>query len=155
MPVPTQDVLFERVVDVFDAVAEDRGWGSPSLLIGIGCRDEPGAEVELAVKEIDEHPAEALMGFTAPGHWTAIGVSAEGWAFPYPEATDGHPSGNTADVVRERVRTLVLVSRDGRAVGKVRWQDGRVVEEAPAEGLVLECLRLALKQVRTPHRLPG
>lgn len=144
MSVPTQEALLERAIDVFDAVAEDRGWGCPPLLIGLGFSDDPGAEVEIAVKEIDEHPAEALLGFSAPASWTAIGVSAEGWAYPCHESGSCSRPGASGGARRERVRSLVLVGRDGRVAGRLRWPDGRVAGDVPSEGLVLDGLRHAL-----------
>lgn len=144
MPVPTQHTLFERAVELFDAITEDRGWGCPALLFGIGRSDEPGAEVEIAVKEIEGHPAKSLQGFSAPANWIAIGVCAEGWAYPYPEAEHEVRPAAPAGPGRERVRSLVLVSRHGQVAARLRWPDGRIVNEAPAEGLMMDCLRRTL-----------
>ena len=144
MPVPTQHTLFERAVELLDAISEDRGWGCPALLFGIGRSDAPGAEVELAVKEIDGCPAESLVGFSAPLAWTAIGVCAEGWAYPDPMAEHEVLPAAATGPGRERVRSLVLLSRDGKVAGRLRWQDGRVVKEAPVEGLMMDCLRRTL-----------
>ncbi len=144
MPVPTQHPLFERAVELFDAITENRGWGCPALLFGIACSDEPGSEVKIAFKEFDGHPAESLIGFSAPLTWTAIGVCAEGWAYPYLEAEHKVRPAAATGPGRERVRSLVLLSRDGQVAGRLRWQNGRVVKEAPVEGLMRDCLRRSL-----------
>lgn len=144
MPVPTQHPLFERAVELFDAIAEDLGWGCPALLFGIGRSDEAATEVEIAVREIDGHPAESLQGFSAPANWTAIGVCAEGWAYPSPGIGHSDRPGAPAGPGRERVRSLVLLGREGQVAARLRWQDGRVAKEAPAEGLMMDCLRRSL-----------
>lgn len=72
---------------------------------------DPEAGAELGVKELDAHPGQALLGFSAPIAWTAIGVSAEGWPCE---------------------------------------ENGRAVSEAPAEGLIVDCLRRALGRRTSP-----
>jgi hypothetical protein len=42
------------------------------------------------------------------------------------------------------VTVVVLVDRAGNEVGRTRWQDGTVLDGAPAEGAVLSLLRQAL-----------
>ncbi len=140
----------ERVVDAFDAVITERGWAQPPLLLRIEGKLGPDGSFDLGVRELDGHPAEVLLGFSAPLAWTAIGVSTEGWATPYGE----HPRDDGAEVGAGssgvRVRVLILLSRGGDRLGRICWEDGRCLPEAPGEGLVVDCLRRALGRPTPP-----
>lgn len=156
MPDPVHQEQLERAADAFDDLTDARGWGERPLLLCM----EHGLDPEgatLGTKELDRHPAEALLGFSAPLAWTAIGVSAEGWATSCPDvdhgyrAAHGPPAGGADDdSPRSRVRSLVLVDRDEQAAGRLRWEDGRVVPEAPTEGLIVDCLRRAVGRRTSP-----
>lgn len=153
MPDPVLHEQLERAADAFDDLTTARGWGERPLLL----RMERGLDPEgaaLGVKELDDHPAQALLGLSAPIAWTAIGVSAEGWATPCTDTDHGYRADAPPQAgqmqARARVRTLVLVDRDGQAAGRLRWEDGRVVTEAPAEGLIVDCLRRAMGRRTSP-----
>lgn len=149
MPEPVPATPLQRAADAFELIVAERGWGEPPLLLRTQGGVDPDQGAELAVRPLDGHPAESLLGFRAPIGWAAVGVSTEGWAVRY----DAEPTGYRADAApgaaRQRVRSIVVVDRDHNLAGGLRWQDGRVINEAPAEGLVVDCLRRALG-LRTP-----
>lgn len=147
MPDPAQQLQLERAADAFDALVDERGWGETPLLLRITRGFDPDAGAELAVEELGGHPAQAMLGFSAPIAWTAIGVSTEGWATP---CADVDRVDTPQDATRERVRSLVLLSRDGLVAGRLRRPDGRMVSEAPEEGLIVDCLRRALGRRTSP-----
>jgi hypothetical protein len=125
--------VLDNIVAALRAVAEARGWHAPALLVRLEQPgDDPGA-VELAFKELDEHPVDALEGFVAPESWLVLGVVATGWAYSPERPTD-----------RTRVWTVVLVSRDGDAAGCWQVQGGPVHEGPPEHGELLDCLRRAV-----------
>jgi hypothetical protein len=135
-----------RAADAFDALIDERGWGQGPLLLRVEATLDPDAGAELEIKRLDVHPAQALLGFSAPLAWAAIGVSAEGWARP---CTDTHhryrldvPTGSEESP--KQVRSLVLLDRDGNAASRLRGEDGLVVTEAPEETLILDCLLRAM-----------
>ncbi|MBV9411372.1 MAG: hypothetical protein JO148_07235, partial [Acidimicrobiia bacterium] len=68
----------ENLVVAVDTAAEVRGWNEGHLLLKIDNVDAEG--LDFGMKEIDGHPLNTLLGFTAPDEWAAIGVCAEGWA---------------------------------------------------------------------------
>ncbi len=99
-----------------------------------------------------------LVGFSAPRSCTALGVVAGGWAM-----VTGGPGGQAAPVEgpdgalraahpppRERIRTAVLMARDGTVAGRLRWPSGRVSDDAPESGRVFDCLRRALGLATAP-----
>lgn len=146
----TEALQLERAFDAFDAITTERGWGQPPLLLRIQDGLDPDGGAELGVGELDGHPAEALLGFTAPMAWTAMGVSAEGWATSCADVPHGYRAEAPAGTTRERVRTLVLLSHWGDPVGRTRWEDGRSLDEPPTEGFVVDCLRRALGRPTPP-----
>jgi hypothetical protein len=149
VPHTNQRVQLDHALEAFDLIVTERGWGEGALLLRTRGGIDPHAGAELAVRPLDGHPAQALLGFSAPIGWTSVGVSAEGWAGYY----EGRPTSYTATAVtgdvRQRVRAIHLLDRDGTSAGRLHWQDGRVHDEAPSEGLVVDCLRRALG-LRTP-----
>ncbi|HSH62417.1 MAG TPA: hypothetical protein VK988_22760 [Acidimicrobiales bacterium] len=139
-----------RAADAFDAIIHERGWGQPPLLLRIEGGLDPDKVAELAVRALDGHPAEALLGFSAPPTWTAMGVGAEGWATSCAAAPHGDQTEAPAGAGRERVRSVVLLGRRGGPVGRLRWADGRTLAQAPDEGRVLDCLARALGRATAP-----
>lgn len=139
----------QRAVDAFDVVITERGWTQPPLLLRIEGDLGPDGGFDLSVRQLDRHPAEVLLGFSAPLTWTAIGVSTEGWVSPGEHARD-----DGAEVWARssgvRVRVLVLLSRGGDRAGRICWEDGRCLPEPPGEGLVVDCLRRALGRPTPP-----
>lgn len=149
---PTQErAPLERVADAFDAITTERGWGQPPLLLRVEGDLDTGCDLDLGVKELDGHPAQALLGFSAPMAWTALGVSAEGWATPCADVPHGYRAEAPAGAsTRERVRSLVLLGHRGDPVGWLHWKDGRRHAEPPTEGLLVDCLRRALGRPTPP-----
>lgn len=140
-----QQSQLDRAIEAFDVIVSQRGWGEGPLLLRTRGGLDPDAGAELAVRSLDGHPAQALLGFSAPLGWTAIGVSAEGWAGHYQGRPTGYSARAATGDIRQRVRILHLLDRDGTTAGRLCWQDGRVQDEAPSEGLVVDCLRRALR----------
>ena len=93
--------------------------------------------------ELERHPSELLLGFTAWEAWWAVGLLTTGWAAPMetdptnPYAAQERPSAHPDAV---RMRMLVMVDRDGTTASKVECSDGRVIDE-PGEGYLLDLLR--------------
>src|SRR5438445_8300955 len=97
-----------------DAGAEERGWNHGHLLV----RVEAGAgrdEIQLGLEELDDDPLATLLGFTAPEQWLALGVCCEGWAASMDSGR--RPSQSKG---RKRMRSIVLVSRDGPVASGLR-----------------------------------
>ncbi len=136
MPDLTKTAGLARAADAFDALIDERGWGQGPLLLRVEGTLDPDAGAELGIKQLDVHPAQALLGFSAPLAWTAIGVSAEGWATPCTDTHYGYrldvPTGSEESP--KRVPSLVLLDRDGNVASRLRGEDGRVITEAPEEG---------------------
>lgn len=141
---PSKQAALARAAEAFDLITTERGWGGPPLLLRTTGGVDPAEGAELAVRPLDGHPADTLLGFSAPMGWTAIGLSSEGRAGRY----QGEPAGYSAVVAPgatpQRARVIVLVDRDATLAGCLRWQDGGLIAEPPAEGLVPDCLRRAL-----------
>lgn len=148
MPNSSIRTALARAAQAFDLITTERGWGEPPLLLGTRGGVDPADGAELAVRPLDGRPGQALLGFSAPMGWTAIGVSSEGWAGPYQGEVTGY-SAVAAPGARRRVRAIVLIDRDGTMAGCARWRDGGIVDEAPTDGFVIDCLRRALG-LRTP-----
>lgn len=144
MPHANQQSQLDRALEAFDLIVSQRGWGEGPLLLRTRGGLDPDGGAELAVRPLDGHPAQALLGFSAPLGWTAIGVSAEGWARHYEGEPTGYSAMSVRGASRQRVRILHLLDRDGTAAGRLCWQDGRVHDEAPGDGLVVDCLRRTL-----------
>ena len=148
MPNSSIRTALGRAAEAFDLITTERGWGGPPLLLRTRGGVDPADGAELAVRPLDGHPGQALLGFSAPMGWTAIGVSSEGWAGPYHGEVTGY-SAVASPGARRRVRAIVLIDRDGSLAGCARWRDGGIVAEAPTDGFVVDCLRRALG-LRTP-----
>lgn len=96
------DASLERLLDgIDDALADE--CDHPAMLVGVVI-DAAGVEVALAALEAGEHPVDALIGFSAPDEWAAVGVVAVGTATAI---------GDGAPVASRRVRVLHLVDRTG------------------------------------------
>jgi hypothetical protein len=115
-----------------DAIDRARPWVAPPIWIRI-CGPVAGPHI------IEEDVGfDRLFGFVAPRRCSAVGVVAGGWA-----SLINGPSDRTAGD-RERVRSTLLLDRDGMAAGRVRWASGRVVDEPPTSGRMVDCLRRAM-----------
>jgi len=122
-----------------DAGAEERGWNEGPLLVRV-------ERTVLGFKDLEGHPLDTLLGFTAPAEWLALGVCAEGWAASLDAGC--RPSQAKG---RMRMRSTVIVARDGavasgmRLAGegfKVMPRDGST--ESNCSGTILDGLQRAL-----------
>jgi hypothetical protein len=129
------------------ALDRDRPLTAPPALIRIfGPVGDP--------ERIEENIAfDELIGFAAPSDCSAVGVVASGWATSLagrPEALAEPANRGACDGERQRVRTTVIVERDGTALARVRWSSGRVMDEAPTSGRIFDCLRRAVGLATEP-----
>jgi hypothetical protein len=137
---PPPDLALAARVDNVDAALAAKGGHAPRsalLRVSVAAADPPG---ELAWFPIDPlHPLDLLLGFAAPVHWWALGVSSCGRQ---------HPIDSDGRVVRSagspRVRITVLIDRSGEAASLLRRGDERTVLPGPAEGTVADACRRAL-----------
>jgi hypothetical protein len=114
-------------------------------LIRLDNVDEVGGN--LGLKPLDEHPIEALTGFTAPDDWFAVGVASDGWA---------HSLEPAARVARQRIRMFALVARDGSEVSAMRRYGHDELEFLPdrADGDLADTLRRVLGLATAPPSVP-
>ncbi|HUF34159.1 MAG TPA: hypothetical protein VMN58_13220 [Acidimicrobiales bacterium] len=122
-----------------DDEAATGGIGPPPLLVRA---EGPVGDHELAVRPLEAHPGELLLGFAAPPTWTILGVVVEGWA----ASVDTRPGGlagcrPSLAPDRRRVRTTHLVASDGTEAGVVSVVGDEPVVVGAAEGLVPDVLR--------------
>ncbi len=105
LPPPSRlpvDVSLPRLVaGIDDALDHERG--HPAMLVR-AVADRSGLEVALVPLEPGAHPVDALIGFSAPDEWAAVGVVANGTV----------TSLGGAPVAPRRVRILHLLDRSGR-----------------------------------------
>jgi hypothetical protein len=134
---------------VIDAGAEERGWNQPGFMIRV--EPVPGSdELDLGLRTLDDHPLEYLLGFTAPDGWAALGTCSEGWMAPV--GSGRRPSQSRG---RERMRSMMIVSRDGPVVSGVR-RAGHDFEPMPEQpvGMIPDALRRALRLPTDPPDVP-
>ena len=137
----------EGLVRLVDAKAEERGWNEGHLLVNVLSIDAEGCDV--GFKDIDGHPLNSLLGFTAPAEWLALGVCAEGWAA---SIGAGRPSKAKG---RMRMRTTMLVTRDGAVASGMRLA-GAEFELMPGEGegTIPDGLKRAMGVPTAPPEVP-
>jgi hypothetical protein len=137
---PSPDLALAALVETVDATFAGLGAKAPaSALLRVSAPDAhpPG---ELTWFPIDPvHPLDLLLGFVAPTHWSALGVSSCGLQ---------HQLGDDGRVVRgadpPRVRITVLTDRSGRGAGLLRRGAGLTALPGPPEGTVVDACRRAL-----------
>ena len=95
-----------------------------------------GDGLDMGVRDLDDAPAEVLLGFVAPDDWAALGVAAGGWTHPL----DASPGANVA---RQRAAVVTIVHRSGLVTARMKLGD-EVRHEPPAYGLTLDGLQRAL-----------
>lgn len=151
------------VLDDIRAADAERGPDAPPLLAHVRGDAADPATWDLLVAPLGSgSPAEALLGFTAPATWCAIGVAAGGWAAPpsatresdleLGRATGGPPSAHPDAM---RIRATTVISRLGGEVTVLRWPDG--TELTPGErgvGRIPEAIRCALGVPNPPPPVP-
>ena len=149
MSQPISSDQLAGLMAVIDAGAEERGWNQPAFLI----RVEPGPsseEFDLGLRTLDDHPLEYLLGFTAPDEWAAFGTCSEGWMAPLDSGR--RPSQSKG---RQRMRSIIIVSRDGPVVSGVHAA-GAEFKAMPDEpvGMIPDALRRALRLPTAPPDVP-
>jgi hypothetical protein len=146
-PVPRPpEVTLAVHVENADAILARRGAHAPRgalLRVSGAAADPPG---ELAWFPIDPiHPLDLLLGFDAPAHWWALGVSSCGRQ---------HPIDGDGRVVRSaessRVRITVLIDRSGQGAGLLRRGDDLTALPGPPDGTVADACRRALGLATAP-----
>ncbi|HEY6698987.1 MAG TPA: hypothetical protein VIZ67_12215 [Acidimicrobiales bacterium] len=137
---PPPDLALTAHVETADAAMAGRGARAPtSALLRVSAPDaHPSGE--LACYPIDPiHPLDLLLGFVAPVHWWALGVSGSGLQ---------HPIGDDGRVFRRadspRVRVTVLIDRSGRGAGLLRRGTELTAMPGPPGGAVADACRRAL-----------
>jgi hypothetical protein len=143
---PPPDLALAAHVDNADAILAARGGHAPKsalLRVSVADADPPG---ELAWFPIDPiHPLDLLLGFVAPVHWGALGVSSCGRQ---------HSIGSDGRVLRSagspRVRITVLIDRSGGATALLRRGHERTPLPGPPDGTVADACRRALRLETAP-----
>lgn len=135
-----------RLVNAADelwGVVAKEGFDPRGELVAFSAVADPDKKGAITFVELEKHPSELLLGFTAWEEWWAVGLLTTGWAAPMeteptnPYAAHERPSAHPDAV---RMRMLVMVDRDGTTVSKVECTDGRTIDE-PGEGYLLDLLR--------------
>jgi hypothetical protein len=143
---PTPDLALAALVETADATLAGLGTRAPAsavLRVSAPHAHPPG---ELTWFPIDPvHPLDLLLGFIAPAHWSALGVSSSGLQ---------HQLGDDGRVVSgsdpARVRITVLIDRSGRAAGLLRHGAGLTAMPSQPEGTVADACRRALRLDTAP-----
>lgn len=150
MSAPIDVEHLEGLVRLIDAKAEERGWNEGHFLVNIVGVDAEG--VDVGFKDIEGHPLNSLLGFTAPAEWLALGVCAEGWAASLDTAQYCRPSQAKG---RMRIRSTVLVTRDAAVASGMRLA-GEEFEVMPDEGYgtILDSLKRAMGVPTAPPEVP-
>ena len=138
----------EGLVRLVDSRAEERGWNEGHFLVNVVGVDAEG--VDVGFKDMEGHPLNTLLGFTAPAEWLALGVCAEGWAASLDAGC--RPSKAKG---RMRMRSTILVTRDGYVASGMRLA-GEEFKLMPGEGYgtILDALKRALRVPTAPPEVP-
>ena len=137
--------MLEQLVGILDAANDGE---PPPKLVRIELIDD---DVQIGMKPLAEGSiADHLLGCVAPEEWVALGVMAGGWAGPM----DGSHLRPSAHPEGQRIRSVVLVGRDGETAGVTRFADGRTIDGAPPEGAAMDCLRRAMGLPTPPPSEP-
>jgi hypothetical protein len=138
----------EALVTAVDAGAEERGWNEGHFLVNIVGADAEGADI--GFKNIEGHPLDSLLGFTAPAEWLALGVCAEGWAASLDAGC--RPSQAKG---RMRMRSTMLVTRHGDVASGMRLA-GEEFKLMPGEGegTIVDALKRAMGVPTAPPHVP-
>ena len=96
------------------------------------------------------HPLEVLLGFVAPPHWRALGVSCAGRAHSLDAAGRPRRDAAGAPVAPDDVTVTVLVDRAGAAAGVMRRDDHATPLPGRPEGAVADACRRALALPTSP-----
>lgn len=143
--------LLAAIADVLEGLLDPDDDG-PSVVTGGGVAlgaATSGDGIELATKQLDAHPAAALLGFVGPEEWLVFGVVTRGTSRALPgsdtaQATAPVPAGTRLGLVH-------LVARDGRSLSRVVPADGDPIELTEgAEGTIHDTCRRVLGLATDP-----
>lgn len=163
VPPPGHLDALRDVCATLEAADAGRGPDAAPLIAHVrGDPADPATWRVLAAPLGSGSPAEALMGFSAPATWCAIGVAAGGWAAPPRTGAEGDlelgragggPPSAHPDAVR--IRATTVISRLGGEVTVLRWPDGTTHSPVePAVGRIPEAIRCALGVPNPPPPVP-
>lgn len=126
------------VVTAADADLAERAVDGAVLQVG-----DPAAAPRYRYRPLEgRHPLEVLMGFVAPRHWRALGVSCPGRALSLDP--EGRPQRGPAGRPPAPITVTVLFDRGGGAAGVMR-RGGEVTSlTGQPEGVVADACRRAL-----------
>jgi len=140
-PEPTP---LDRIATVVRDAVATQPWGSPPQLFAIdgpldapefaGSPPQPPVAVGcfmLMTRELDGHPADALLDLDVPPSWSALGVAAEG---------NVRRLDDLAAEPTDRARTVVFADRTGQLAGGGQLQSGGTLDGPPPEGHVVDAL---------------
>jgi len=137
---PLPEPALAALVETADATIVGLGTRAPAsavLRVSAPHAHPPGELIWFPIDPV--HPLDLLLGFTAPAHWSALGVSSSGLE---------HQLGDDGRVVRSadppRVRITVLIDRSGRGASLLRRGAGLTTLPGPLEGTVADACRRAL-----------
>ena len=135
------ELLQQLVVDTATEVPFDQQY-TAMLRVDTPTVDD---ELSVGVKSLDgEHPLTALIGFTAPDDWWALGTVATGWMGPL---DGGRPSAHPDAV---RTAQVIVVTREGNVISHVRAANGESFDDPPEGGLVFDAVHRALDLATPP-----
>jgi hypothetical protein len=140
---PTRDL--EALARRLDAIAEEAGWGSPPLLIGLteeGVDDvDPPAPVPGSSGTDPADLVASLVGFDAPATWVAMAVVVRGRSWALDDAdTDPRP-----------LRLTHVVDRRGGSASVMRHAGEEPIVGGPeGQGRLVDACRRALGLVTAP-----
>ncbi len=159
-PPVDERVALDQLLTVIDtSSAEERFNVRPHLVyVEFGPTTD---DVSIGIKHTDgDSVTTAMLGFTAPEEWWALGHVTGGWAAP-PETWDDdevergrfpvRPSSHPDSV---RVRISVLMSRTGMVASRFATADGRSSDESPPLGAAVDVLRRAFRLPTPPPTIP-
>lgn len=138
-PRPTRDL--DALARQLDAVAEEGGWGSPPLLVGLTAEGAHDASPPpLPDPRSPDDLVGSLVGFVAPPDWEALAVVVHGRAWLLDDrSADPRP-----------VRLTHVVDRDGRVASVLRYPGDEPDADAPGEGRLVDVCRRALGLATAP-----
>lgn len=150
--------LGELLNTLADAMIDEDRWWGPAHLVRVET-DIEGEAFDVGFKDLEGHPLDDLLGFTAPDSWSAIGVACVGWGAKYEEddaelvARGSGPRRPSQDPGRRRVRQVILVGREGQRAERMRMQ-GSAVTSTPSIGFVPDALHRCLGLSTDPPPAP-
>lgn len=159
---PTDAELLDQFADLLiQAVTADDSFEQRTMLVHLRKRDGVEDNFDLGFKDIDgRHVAQEIVGFTAPSEWWALGGITGGWAAPMDDGaehesargrTTNRPSAHPDAV---RIVSVFLLDRTGHMAARVRFADGRSIDEPPSVGFTVDAFHRAMGLPTAPPAVP-